>query len=212
MLYVCGHRYIIGIRGRGLSAQASGCNQCNAGSESPESRVLDQPLCPGLLHLLLCLLHPLPWRRQNSQPQPQPGADQHARRCAGTHPHRYRKIMSHTNTHVQVLNHRQPLIQLQFYRSDTYVSTIWLPVTCSGHGKAMQILISKSVSVDIDFLNLFVQFCFILSMCTGSRDESLCCYVSSLQRAAAFLLTSHPQCRPQCLRTGTPERTCHPTL
>ncbi len=62
----CHHRYIIGVRGRGLPAEASGCNQCNAGSESPESWVLDQPLCPGLLHLLLRLLHPLSWRRQNS--------------------------------------------------------------------------------------------------------------------------------------------------
>lgn len=62
-------RHIFCIRGWRLTAQ-KGSTQCSTSSDPAEPRLLDQPLRPKLFHILICFLHPLPWRAQESAPAP----------------------------------------------------------------------------------------------------------------------------------------------
>ena len=71
------NRHVLSVGGRGLAAAAGGPER-GAGPEPAEPRLLDQPLPPGLLHVLLRLLHPLPRRAQD--PAPAPTLHRHRRR------------------------------------------------------------------------------------------------------------------------------------
>lgn len=84
-------RHVFCIRGRGLAAQ-EGRPQCHAGPEPAEPRLLDQPLRPKLVHVLVRLLHPLPWRAQD--PAAAAARCLPAGRRSGPHAHRYRGRMT----------------------------------------------------------------------------------------------------------------------
>lgn len=79
-------RHVFCIRGRGLASQ-EGSPQRRAGPEPAEPRLLDQPLRPKLVHVLVRLLHPLPWRAQ--EPAAAAAWRLPAGRRSGPHAHRY---------------------------------------------------------------------------------------------------------------------------
>lgn len=88
-------RYIFCIRGWGLTAQ-KGSSQCSLSPKSPEPRLLDQPLRPKFLHILLCFLHPLPWRAQD--PAPASACCFRVGRCTGPHTHRWASLAINSST------------------------------------------------------------------------------------------------------------------